>query len=265
MIKQRHVAALLVEYFGTLTLSLVVLSVSLYRFPFFTALAAGVTVAVFVSAFAKISGGHLNPAVTVGMFAIRQVTALRAVGYIAVQLLAGVTAWKLYEYLTTRALTNVTAPSVEWNVAAAEAVGAFIFGLALTAAVTQKLQGYQAAYAMGGGLFLGLIVSGLASNSLLNPAVALAVRSFDPVTYVAAPVLGFLLASVLVAYVIAPIFGGKKVAAVASAPAVAKKPAASVAATSSTKASVSSTSAKKAAKKTAAKKPASKKTTTKKK
>ena len=90
MIKQRHVAALLVEFFGTLTLSLVVLSVSLYRFPFFTALAAGVTIAVFVSAFAKISGGHLNPAVTVGMFAIRQVTALRAVGYIAVQMLAAI-------------------------------------------------------------------------------------------------------------------------------------------------------------------------------
>ena len=262
MIKQRHVAALLVEYFGTLTLALVVLSVSLYRFPFFTALAAGVTVAVFVSAFAKVSGGHLNPAVTVGMFAIRQVTALRAVGYIAVQLLA---AWKLYEYLTERTLTNVTAPSIEWNVAVAEAIGAFIFGLALTAAVTQKIQGYQAAYAMGGGLFLGLIVSGLASNSLLNPAVALAVRSFDPVTYVAAPVVGFLLASVLVAYVLAPIFGGKKAAAASVSPTVAKKPVATAAASSTTKASASTTTAKKTTKKTAAKKPASKKTATKKK
>ena len=253
MIKQRHVAALLVEFIGTLTLSLVVLSVSLYRFPFFTALAAGVTIAVFVSAFAKISGGHLNPAVTVGMFAIRQVTALRAVGYIAVQMLAGFAAWQLYEYLTDRALTNATTAAVEWNVVAAEAIGAFIFGLALTAAVTQKLKGYQAAYTMGAGLFLGLVVSGLASNSLLNPAVAVAVRSFDPVTYVAAPVVGFLFAAVLVAYVVAPIFGRKaeedSVSTKASKPAVAAPVA---------------TKSEKVVKKPAAKKPATKKTAVKK-
>lgn len=226
MIKQRHVAALLVEFFGTLTLALVVLSVSLYRFPFFTALAAGVTVAVFVSAFAKISGGHVNPAVTVGMFAIRQITALRAVGYIAAQMLAGFAAWQLYEYLTERALTNATTATVEWNVAAAEALGAFIFGLALTGAVAQKLKGYQLAFTAGAGLFIGLTVSGLASNSLLNPAVAVAVRSFDPVTYVGAPVVGYLVAAALVAYVVVPMFGKKEVekttAVAATKPSVAK-------------------------------------------
>ncbi len=190
------------------------------------------------------------------MFAIRQVTALRAVGYIAVQMLAGFTAWQLYEYLTDRALTNATTPAVEWNVVAAEAIGAFIFGLALTAAVTQKLKGYQAAYTMGAGLFLGLIVSGLASNSLLNPAVAVAVRSFDPVTYVAAPVVGFLVGATLVAYVIAPIFGRKTdvVAAPVVQPAVTSSP---------TK--TASAPKKPAAKKPATKKPATKKTPAKKK
>lgn len=255
MIKQRHVAALLVEFFGTLTLSLVVLSVSLYRFPLFTALAAGVTVAVFVSAFARISGGHLNPAVTVGMFAIRQVSALRAVGYIAVQMLAGFAAWQLYEYLTERALTNATSATIEWNVVAAEAIGAFIFGLALTAAVAQKLQGYQAAYTAGAGLFLGLTVSGLASNSLLNPAVAVAVRSFDPVTYVAAPVVGFLVAAALVAYVVVPILGVRR----KSVPAPVAAKSAVVAATPAKAATAKKPIAKKAPaakKKTPAKKKA---------
>lgn len=256
MIKQRHVAALLAEFFGTLTLSLVVLSVSLYRFPFFTALAAGVVLAVFVSAFSKVSGGHLNPAVTVGMFAVRQVTALRAVGYIVVQMLAGLAAWQLYEYLTDRTLSNVTSSTIEWNVVAAEAIGAFIFGLAIVAVVSQKIQGYQAAYTIGAGLFVGLIVSGLASNSLLNPAVALAVRSFDPVSYVAAPVVGILVAMALGAYVIVPMFGKRKVASagVVSAP---NKP--SVASPAATKV------AKPAPKKSVAKKPAAKKTTSKKK
>ncbi|MDQ5953588.1 MAG: hypothetical protein QG647_323, partial [Patescibacteria group bacterium] len=78
MIKQQHVAAVLAEFIGTLTLALVVLSTSLYRFPLFTAMAAGITLIVFVSAFGKISGGHFNPAVTVGLFAMRQINAAKA-------------------------------------------------------------------------------------------------------------------------------------------------------------------------------------------
>jgi glycerol uptake facilitator-like aquaporin len=247
MIKQRHVAALLAEFVGTLTLVLVVLSVSLYRFPFFTAIAAGVTVAVFVSAFSKVSGGHINPAVTVGMFAMRQVSALRAVGYIVVQLLAGFVGWQLYEYFTQRTLTNATTASIEWNVVAAEFAGALIWGIALAAVVSQKIQGYQAAYTVGAGLFLGLTVAGLASNALLNPALAIGVKSWDPVTYVAGPVLGLLIGVVLVSYVIVPMFGLKKKAD------ASVKPAAATASAAKT--------AKPAAKKAPAKKAAAKKTT----
>lgn len=252
MIKQRHVAALLAEFFGTLTLVLVVLSVSLYRFPFFTAIAAGVTVAVFVSAFSKIGAGHLNPAVTLGMFVIRKTTAIRAVGYIAVQMLAGLAGWQLYEYLTGRSLTNITTSGIEWQPVVAELLGAFVFGLAIAAVVTQKIQGYQAAYTIGAGLFLGLTVAGLASNSLLNPAVAFGVRSFEPVAYFAAPVVGVAIGMLVVAYGMITVEKVKDLTKQAVVKTAASTPA-------NTK--VEAPDKKPAAKKAPAKKPAAKKTT----
>ena len=42
-------------------------------------------IAVFVSAFAGISGGHFNPAVTLGFFVTRRIPALQAVFYWIVQ------------------------------------------------------------------------------------------------------------------------------------------------------------------------------------
>lgn len=260
MIKQRNVAALIAEFIGTLTLVLVVLSVSLYRFPFFTAIAAGVTIAVFVSAFTKVGAGYFNPAIALGMFAIRKASLLKTVSFIIVQFLAGLAGWKLYEWLTERTLTNATTAAFEWNwnLAVAEFIGAFIFGTAVAAAVTQKMEGYQRAYTMGAGLFLGLTVAGLASASILNPAVALGTRTLD-INYVAAPILGVIIAFVIVAYAITPIFGVVK--KTSDAPAVPKpeeKPAVS-------KPAVKSTAAKKPAAKKTAKKSTAKKATAKKK
>jgi len=229
---------------------LVVLSVSLYRFPFFTAISAGVTVAVFVSAFAKIGSGHFNPAITVGLFAIRQVSLLKATSFVIVQLLAGFAALNLYQWLTERTLTNATTAAFDWQwtVAVAEFIGAFIFGTAVAAAVTQKMQGYQQAYTIGGGLFLGLTVAGLASASVLNPAVAVGTRTLD-VNYVAAPILGVLVAMVVVAYIVVPIFGFKK-----------KSANATVAAKAEEKPAVKAEPAKKAPAKKVAKKPGKKAT-----
>ena len=208
--KQRHIAALLAEALGTFVLVLVVLNVSRYGLPFFTAIAAGVTVATFVSAFGAISGGHFNPAVTLGLFSIRQISFIRTVAYLVAQALAAVGAWKLYEYFTERALKNSTTP-FDWRIFIAEAVGALVFSLGVAAVVTQSIKGWQAAATIGSALFLGITVAGLASNGIVNPAVALGVRSFD-LNYFLGPVVGFIVGSVFFAYVLQPIFSKKKLA-----------------------------------------------------
>lgn len=220
--KQRYIAALLAEALGTFVLVLVVLNVSRYGLPFFTAIAAGVTIATFVSAFGKISGGHFNPAVSLGLFSIRQISFVKMVGYIVAQCLAAVGAWKLYEYFTERALKNATT-SLDWRILLAEAAGTFIFMLGVSAAVTQKFEGWQKAATMGSALFLGITVAGLASNGLCNPAVAIGVRSFD-LNYFLGPILGAVLAALLTAYVLYPIFVSKKFANVDAAPVVKPVP-----------------------------------------
>ena len=241
---QRHIAALLAEAIGTLVLVLVVLNVSRYGLPFFTAIGAGVTVAMFTSAFMSISGAHFNPAFTLGMFSIRQISFFKTVGYLVAQALGAVAAWQLYQYFTDRAITNSTT-AFDWRIFLAEAAGALVFSMGVGAVVTQKLKGWQAAATVGSALFLGITVAGLASNGLINPAVALGVRSFD-LNYFLGPVLGFVVGSILFAYVLTPIFTAKKPAVAAKQAAPAKVVAAPV---------------KKApAKKPASKKPAAKKT-----
>ena len=56
------------------------------------ALAHGLTIAAMVSATAAISGGHLNPAVTIGLLLARKIDGPNALGYIIAQCLGGVAA-----------------------------------------------------------------------------------------------------------------------------------------------------------------------------
>ena len=56
------------------------------------ALAHGLTIAVMASATAAVSGGHLNPAVTIGALATGKIDAANAVGYIISQCLGGIAA-----------------------------------------------------------------------------------------------------------------------------------------------------------------------------
>lgn len=221
--KQRQIAALLAEALGTFVLVLVVLNVSRYGLPFFTAIAAGVTITVFFSAFRAISGGHFNPAVTLGFFSIRQTGLFRAIGYIVAQVLGAVAGWQLYQYLVDRTLTNTTTP-FDWRIFTAEAVGALIFSLGFVGVVIQKIKGWQAAATIGSALFLGATVAGLASNGILNPALAVGVRSFD-LNYLLGPIVGFVVGALLFAYVLHPILTLKMAAPKAVAMAPAKKPA----------------------------------------
>ncbi len=200
--KQRHVAALLAEALGVFVLTMVVLNVSRYGLPLFTALAAGLSIATFTSAVGFLSGGHYNPAITLGFFSLRKVSFVRTVAYLVVQVLGAVAAWQLYEYFTEKTLRNTTVP-FDWRVFIAEAAGAAIFGMAFAAVVWQKTTGWQAAITIGSGLFLGLTIAGLASNAILNPAVAVGIRSFD-MNYFLGPVVGVLVGMNLYTYVMSP-------------------------------------------------------------
>ncbi len=203
--KRQHVAALIAEALGTFVLTLVVLNVSRLGYPFFTAIAAAVALAVSVSVFGKISGSHINPAVTIGMFSLRRIGFVKTIAYIVAQVLGAVAAWQIYEQLSERTLKNISNSGFDWRIFTAEAIGALIFGIAVTVAVTQDSESKNSAYIQGAGLFLGLTVAGLASLAIINPAVAVGVRSVD-VNYVLGPIIGFLVGANLYAWVLNPVF-----------------------------------------------------------
>ncbi len=56
------------------------------------ALAHGLTIAVMASATVAISGGHLNPAVTIGLFTARKIDGLNAAGYVIAQCVGAILA-----------------------------------------------------------------------------------------------------------------------------------------------------------------------------
>lgn len=76
---------------------------------FFVAVAHALVVGVMISAGLRISGGHLNPAVTLGLCAGGHITVLRSILYWIVQCLASAAACYLLMYLTGGGATPIHA------------------------------------------------------------------------------------------------------------------------------------------------------------
>jgi aquaporin Z len=191
MFTRQKVAALVGELLGAGVLTLLILSVqrSTIGVPFFVAIAAGLAFATMSFAVGNISGGHFNPAITLGFWTARRITTARAVLYVAAQLLGAWFAYVLYTYFVNNTLQSVGG-HYSGRVLAAEAVGAGIFSFGFAATVYQGFNRVTAASLCGLALVVGTIAASSASLGLLNPAVALGTRAWVWGTYVAGPVLG---------------------------------------------------------------------------
>ncbi len=149
------------------------------------ALAFGLSYAVFNTVAAPISGGHLNPAITLGMWVTRRLSSLDTILYIAAQLAGATTgAW---------ALTHIY-PETVWRVAALGATSLSPDATRIPAMAVEALLTFflawvffaawvdpQSAARGTGGLLpgftvmLGVLVGGPISGAAMNPA-----RSFGP-------------------------------------------------------------------------------------
>lgn len=167
------------------------------------ALAYGFVVATMVWATSAISGGHLNPAVSFGLFVARRIDGITALGYIISQVMGGLAGASLFSIIqpgevnpallaATPALgTNV----LPWAAVVAEAVATFFLLFVIFSTSLDRRQNRQAA------LFIGLIfvvcmfAIGPLTGAALNPA-----RYFGPAmvmgkldnwyVYVVGPLLG---------------------------------------------------------------------------
>lgn len=167
----------------------------------------------------SISGAHVNPAVTIGALVTRRIGWLRAVGYIAAQLLGAALAFVVLSAFIAGAASSPEAEAFgqaapvlfaavdvgtlvgkEWYVFFAEILGTAILGFAIAYATRAK-DALTAAFAGGLGIFIALMVAVSAANyvggsAIINPAVAIALQAYNWETiwpfaaYAVAPVIG---------------------------------------------------------------------------
>ncbi len=260
MTVRSRVAMLASEFLGTAVLATVAINVSRSQIGigYFVAIGVGLALALLVLAFGKTSGAHLNPAVTIGLWTLRKVQTIQALAYIAVQMLGGLAAWQLANYFIGSELRSIAPQEFDWKVLVAEASGAFVFTFAIAAAVYQDFDQSKKAVLIGGGLFLGVITASLASNAVINPAIALANQSWSR-AYALGPIIGGIIGFNVYVLLFAP---------VASLLPSRRNSTASVVTTTTTKETPAKKVVAKATTKTTTKvtrkKPAKKKTTTKK-
>lgn len=193
MTQRSKIGVLVAEFFGTAILASAVLAEInaaglVVNKSWFVAATAGLTAALLTITIGKLSGAHLNPAITIGLWTLRKIETTTALAYIAAQMLGGAVALSLFQYLQNDVIQG-TKVHFDWRIFVAEMIGTVIFGFGFAAVVVQKLDGYKAAFAIGTSLMLGAVVAQSASSGFLNPAVALANNSWGWI-YVTAPILG---------------------------------------------------------------------------
>lgn len=182
------------------------------------ALAHGVVLAVMVSVLGHISGGHFNPAVTVGIWIARKIDTPRASLYIATQLVAGIAAALALRLLlpeplwnpagTGGSLGNTTVNTAlgmtETRAFAVEAFLTFFLVIAVFGTAVDD----RGPFAKTAGLTIGLVLvfdilmGGPLTGASMNPArslgPALATGDFSDIwVYFAGPVAGGALAATL--------------------------------------------------------------------
>ncbi|MBA2279570.1 aquaporin [Candidatus Saccharibacteria bacterium] len=205
MTVRSKIAMLAAEFLGSAILATVAINISRSQIGigYFVAIGVGLTYGLLVIALGSTSGGHFNPAVTIGLWTLRKIQTIQAIAYLAVQMLGGLAAWQLANYFLGDDLRSIAGNTFDWKILVAEAVGMAVFAFMVAAAVYQRYEGGKAAALMGGGLVVGIIVASLASNAILNPAVALANQSWSR-AYIFGPIIGSVIGMNLYVLLFAP-------------------------------------------------------------
>lgn len=179
------------------------------------ALAHGLILAVAVSATMRISGGHLNPSITIGLLVTRRIDALMAGVHVVAQLLGAILAAYALKWLLPVSLTAATrlgGQSVSLEISTIQAIGleaiatfflAFVvFGTAVDGKAP-KIGGL----AIGATIAADILAIGPFTGASMNPARSLgpAVASgiFEgQAVYWIGPIIGSVLAALVYEFAI---------------------------------------------------------------
>jgi MIP family channel proteins len=181
------------------------------------ALANGVGLAIAVSITMGVSGGHLNPAVTIGMLVTRRIRGLEALGYIVAQVVGAVIAGLILRGLIPSPVGSVVhygAPSLSPTTTilggiAFEAVMTFVLLSAVFGTAVDPRAPKIGGFGIGLAVFLDVLVGGPYTGAMMNPARAIgpevAAGYFSAwYVYWVGPIVGGIVASLVYEYAIMP-------------------------------------------------------------
>lgn len=169
----------------------------------------GLGLGLMIAALGQISGGHFNPAVSLGLAVARRFPMQEVIPYWIAQLIGGFLAVPVSVVLYTNdvkdALVSAPASGVDgWRALLIEAVGTFLFLLVIVTVVsddTAAWKGVLAPTAIGGFIFTAALTLGAFSSGSFNPA-----RSIDPAIwavdfgdlwiFIVGPLLGAMVAGI---------------------------------------------------------------------
>jgi MIP family channel proteins len=177
------------------------------------AIAYGLALTAGLYAITHISGGHINPAVTIAMWATRKIKTVDAVGYIIAQLIGsaiaavGLQAVFAFSpptaYLGTPQLANLVSPTT--GVLIEALLTAFLVFVIFGTVVDKRASEHHAPLAIGATLVFGSLVGLALTGAALNPA-----RAFGPAlitgywvnqaVYWIGPIIGALVAAFIYEY-----------------------------------------------------------------
>ena len=176
------------------------------------AIASGLTYAIMVSAVGHISGGHLNPAVTVGFWVTRRLNTLQALFYWIAQLLGAVAATYVLIAIAPdtvwssagRGIMLLASDFTRLHAMLLESVMTFflVFVVFATFVDARGALSKMSAFAVGLTVTVGVLFGGPFTGAAMNPA-----RAFGPAlaarywanhgVYWVGPLLGGVLAAVI--------------------------------------------------------------------
>jgi MIP family channel proteins len=174
------------EFIGTFALVFVgAASIGFARTLIDIALAHGLVIAVFVSAFGFISGGHFNPAITLGFLVTRRIALRLALVYWFVQFAAAALAALLLTWVLPAAIENQShlgVPALGGGInsgagVVVEAVLTFFLVLVVFATAVDPRGAFQqiSGLAIGFTISLDILMGGVLTGAAMNPA-----RAFGP-------------------------------------------------------------------------------------
>ncbi len=155
----------------------------------------GLTLLVMVIVLGKVSGSHLNPAVTVGLVVARQFPFRAGLLYILAQVTGALLAFAFGSLVGRELPTTDPHANALWF----ESIGTVLLVFVVTRVVMSKLPPAASALGIGVALSVGIAIAGPSSGGVLNPAIAL-------VLLLGKLSSGSVLTGIL--YLIVPIFAG---------------------------------------------------------